>query len=297
MKKGAFFVIVSAVIFGSTPILARLAYDEGANAVTMVFLRAALALPFLFMVMKIRKIPFTTSLTEVRDLFLAGLGAAVTTILIYSSYNYIPVGKAMALQFIYPTLVSLGCVVFYREKLTKFVLAALVLSTVGVFLFSDNLSFESMNNGGSTGFLLAVSAGFSYAFYIVRVDKSSLRRIPAPKITFAVCLVAALCSGIYGGLGFGGGLALELSPRGWAYAWIVALSVSLVAVTFLQLGIKHTGATTAAILSTFEPITSVFFGAFFLGENLSFLKLIGCACIIVGVIIVTVGGSKNEAKD
>ena len=286
-KKGVFFVIVSGVIYGFTPILARVAYDEGANAVTMVFLRAALALPFLLMLMKIRRIPFATNLTEVRDLFLAGIAATLATIFLYISLTYISVGEAMTLQFTYPALVSLGCVLFYKEKLTKAILVALTLSVVGVSLFFENLSFGNIESGdAAVGFLLALAAGASFAFYIVRVDKSSLRWVPTPKITLAVCISTVLCSGIYGGSGFAGGLSFGLSPKGWICAWIVALSISLVAVAFLQLGIKYAGAPAAAILSTFEPITSVLCGVFFLGEQLLLPKVVGCACIIASVILV-----------
>jgi drug/metabolite transporter (DMT)-like permease len=166
-----------------------------------------------------------------------------------------------------------------------------------VSLFYENLSFDNIESGCATGFLLAIAGGFAYAFYIIRVDKSSLRQIPTPKITLAVCICAMLCSGIYGWSGFGGGLSFGLSAKGWVYAWIVALSVTLVAVVFLQLGIKYTGAPAASILSTFEPITSVLCGAFFLGEHLSFPKMIGCAFIITSVIIVATSGNANRVKN
>ncbi|MCL2103430.1 MAG: DMT family transporter [Syntrophorhabdaceae bacterium] len=290
VKKGIAFVIASAVIFGSTPVLARIAYDEGANAVTIAFLRAALALPFLFAILKTQKISLAVSPTEARDLLLTGIAAACTTIFLYSSYAYIPVGEATTLHFIYPALVSLGCVFFYREKLTAAILTALVLSFAGVFLFSEDLSFANTESGSLTGFLFAVASGSCFAFYVIRVDKSSLRGIHEFKITFFLCSVTVLCSGIYGGAGYAGGLSFGLSLKGWVYAWIIALSVSLGGIVLLQAGIKRTGATTAAILSTFEPITSVFCGALFLGESLSLPKMIGCACIISSVILVTVTG-------
>jgi len=298
VKMGVFFVIVSAVIFGSTPVLARFAYEEGANAATMVFLRAALALPFLVIIMKVRKIPFATSLTEARDLLLAGVAAASATILLYSSFTYISVGETMTLQFIYPALVSLGCVLFYKEKLTRPIIVALFLSIAGVSMFYENLSYGGdTERRGALGFTLAIVAGFTYAFYIIRVDKSSLKQIPTPKITLAVCICAMACSALVGLSGIaGGGLSFGLTAMGWLYAWIVALSVTLVAVVFFQLGIKRTGAPAAAILSTFEPITSVLCGALFLGEYLSFLKIIGSLCILVSVVIVARAGNEEKTN-
>ena len=48
--KGIIFTAASAVIFGFTPILARISYDGGANGITMTFLRCLLSLPILFLI-------------------------------------------------------------------------------------------------------------------------------------------------------------------------------------------------------------------------------------------------------
>ena len=55
--KGIIFTAVSAVIFGFTPVLARISYDGGANGITMTFLRCFLSLPVLFLILKIKGIP------------------------------------------------------------------------------------------------------------------------------------------------------------------------------------------------------------------------------------------------
>ena len=54
----------------------------------------------------------------------------------------------------------------------------------------------------------------------------------------------------------------------------------------LRLGIRYIGATSASILSTLEPITSVVLGILVLGESVSPLKLTGCALILVSVICI-----------
>jgi drug/metabolite transporter (DMT)-like permease len=295
VNKGVLFILVATGIFGFMPILTRLTFDEGTNGVTIIFLRAAMAAPLLFVYMNFRKIRFSVNREEMRDLLLSGFADSATTILLYISYVYIPVGEATTLHFIYPALVSLGCVLFYREKLTKNTLAALALSLAGVYMFSDNLSFENLD-GGLKGFLLAIASGFTFAIYVVCVDKTSLRGIPTAKLTFAVCVIAALCSGVYGGSGYSGGLEFGLSLKGWAYVGLLALSVSIVGIALFQLGIKYTDATTAAILSTFEPITSVVCGALFLGEKLSFYYLIGCGCIVTSVILVATAGKRKPAE-
>ena len=45
--KGYIFAVLSAVIYGFMPLMAKHIYADGVNAVTLVFLRNALALPSL----------------------------------------------------------------------------------------------------------------------------------------------------------------------------------------------------------------------------------------------------------
>ena len=45
--RGYIFVIASGLIFGFMPLMAKFIYAENVNSLTLVFLRSALALPFL----------------------------------------------------------------------------------------------------------------------------------------------------------------------------------------------------------------------------------------------------------
>ena len=46
--KGYFLTILSAVIFGFTPILAKITYSMGSNGITMAFFRHLFVIPILF---------------------------------------------------------------------------------------------------------------------------------------------------------------------------------------------------------------------------------------------------------
>ena len=283
VTKGILFTIISALIYGFTPILARIAYDGGSNGVTMTFLRAVLSLPVMVIIMRVMHIPFALDKKQIRDLVLAvGAGSTSTTILLYVSYSYIPVGMATTLHFIYPVLVSLGCVLFFRERLHVSTIAALISSTLGVFLTAGKLQ----PGASTTGIALSVLSGFTFAYYIICLDKSELKKMHYFKLSFYTCLVVGIVSGLYGTAT--GTLTFALSPKAWLYSGIVSLFVSVGAVTLLQLGIKYTGGATASILSTFEPITSVILGVLILGETLPLHKSLGILCIIASVLVITV---------
>lgn len=115
------------------------------------------------------------------------------------------------------------------------------------------------------------------------MDKSGLKNQPVFKITFYVALMSSIAMGIYGNVT--GNLALiSLTAKSWWISLAFSLLCTVVALSLLQIGIKHVGASTAAILTTFEPITSIVCGVLLLGEFVTFVKIMACALIMIGVV-------------
>ena len=288
--KGICCTLLSAVIFGFTPILVRIAYEGGANSITITFLRAWLALPLLYALMHRRHIPLRLEDSQVKHVLLLGIvGSCATTVCLYMSYNFISVGMATTLHFIYPILVSLGCVLFFRQRLQTFQLFSLILGCIGISTFMD-LSF----GGSFAGIALALISGFFYAFHISYISASGLQDMYFFKLSFYLCLITGTICGLIGALT--GTLSFHLTWTAWGFAVIVSFFVSVGAISLLQLGIRMTGPCTASILSTLEPITSVLLGVIILDEKLTFYKGIGCILILSSVIVITLGENRNHHR-
>ncbi|MGM9936676.1 MAG: EamA family transporter, partial [Candidatus Ornithomonoglobus sp.] len=82
-----------------------------------------------------------------------------------------------------------------------------------------------------------------------------------------------------------GALSFDISPLSWSVSAVISFLVTLGAMPLFQLGVRYEGASTAGILSTVEPITSVIMGAVFLGENVSASQMMGGAMILLGVLL------------
>ncbi|WP_415341443.1 EamA family transporter [Clostridium perfringens] len=92
-------------------------------------------------------------------------------------------------------------------------------------------------------------------------------------------------------------LALSsLTPKAWGLSAIFAFLCTVVALSLLQVGIKYIGASEAAVISTFEPITSVIFGAILLGEEITVMKIIACSLIFAGVLILSFAKEKTKSN-
>lgn len=61
-ERGYFLTILSAIIFGFTPILAKITYNMGSNGITLAFFRHLFVIPILFLIIKLLKINYKITL-------------------------------------------------------------------------------------------------------------------------------------------------------------------------------------------------------------------------------------------
>lgn len=187
--KGIILTMLSAIAFGFAFTLGPMTYgDGGSNPTTLTFLRNALSLPVLFLILRYQGIPLTVTRKELLSLtILGGIGNAFTTLLLFISFSLIDVGIATTIHFIYPVFVTIGCVLFFKEKLGFKKVVSLLVATCGIacFFFGVDTS-QGLRGGMILGLALAVISGVTYAFYIIYLDKSGLKNQPVFKITLAL---------------------------------------------------------------------------------------------------------------
>ena len=279
--KGILYTVLSAVLFGITPLITTAVYGYGANSMTVVFYRSLFVIPMLAVIMKARGISFTISVRDLRNTgIIAVFGSGLTTILLFSSYTYIDVGCATTLHFLYPVFVSLLCFAVYHERLGRRKLLALGMAIVGALCF-----FDLTNTGSITGLIMAASSALTYAFYMVQLEKTRLSHQNAYKISFYLAIFILLETLVY---------HLLFSPIQFVLPWnayllilLLSLVSSFLAVVLLQKGIQKLGSSTASLFCLFEPFTSVICGVLFLQEALTPAKAAGCLIILTALIIMS----------
>lgn len=104
--------------------------------------------------------------------------------------------------------------------------------------------------------------------------------------------MSSIAMGIFG-MGTGELTLTTLTPQAWFISTVFALLCTVVTLSLLQIGIKHVGASTAAILTTFEPITSIICGVLLLGETVTMIKIVACALIMTGVVTLSLTKQKS----
>lgn len=288
-KRGMVFSAASAVLFGVTPAVASRIYSMGGNAVTLTFYRNLMAVPVLLALLGLEGVSLRLTRREAGLLLLMGAGFRVTTtLMLYQSYLYIPTGMATTLHFLYPALTALLCRARFRERLGPWKLFALGLSGLGA------LCLLELSAGTDPRGVLLASSALTYACYLIGLDKTALRDMHPHK---AACYMGLLNAAAMLAVGLPTHqLRLALPPAALGLSFLLAVSTSFLAVSLLQRGIRLLGASSAALFSMLEPITSVAVGCLALAESVSRRSLLGCALILAGVALTALAGQRQAVE-
>lgn len=289
---GMLLVMGSAVIYGISPTLMKVTFAFGGNGLLSTFYTSLFSLPFLYLWARMTK----QSLRAERDTFIKmailSLGTWPTSLLLYSSYLFIPVGMATTLHFIFPVATAIYLTVFYHERFGMLNIAALVLAVGGIVCMSAN----ALSGGSFIGILLALASGLTWGFYIVYVEKSGLTRQHPSMLNFYMAAANALFAGI-ASLISEGKIALYTSLPIWMLVIFNAFIHRVAGNAMFQIGIRRTSAFSASIFSTFEPVVSIIVGVLFLRERFNAAQIAGLVLILSGIVCNVFAGKKNEVTE
>lgn len=273
MKKGYIYTALSAIIFGLMPLLTKIIIARGATSLTIAFFRVFYVTIVLFFVLKIKKIDLYL---EKRDLLSAILtsifGSGLTIIILNESYNYVDTGIATSLHFLYPLFVAVLCCFFYGEKIKKKQILSLSFALVGI------ICFMSKGDGSLFGYFLAITSGLTYAFYLVKMDKTGLVKMNALKLSFYLALFTTI--EIFTINLFMQDVVFKMDAIAYGLLLVLALSSSFLATVLLQKGVLLLGSTRASFICLLEPVTSIIVGILWLNEALTFNKGLGGLAIM-----------------
>lgn len=282
--------ILSAVIYGCMPLMAKYIYAEGVTPMTLVFLRNALALPSLALLALLQKKTLRKPLRQILPLGIPALfGCVLTPVLLFSSYVHIASGVATVFHFVYPCLVLLIGLVFLRKRFSPATVISVLLCLVGVLFFYDPA--QALSPAGAA---LALGSALTFALYVVLLPRFQSEQFSG----FAFCFYIALWSSVImlPLCLLSGQLSLPTTLAGWGLCLLFATSVTTGAVVLFQQGSLLIGGEKASVLSALEPITGVVIGILVMHESSKPTVLIGSCLVIASSILIALSDIKKKTK-
>ena len=281
--------IVTGVTYGLNPLFAKPLLSMGVSVDTMLACRYLIAVFILGVWLVFRKESLKVNKAQMWRLCILGFLFAMSSMLLFLSYNYIPAGLATTIVFLYPVIVAL-IMVLLKVYPTWQVWLSILMTFVGVVILSRPSGNMTLN---ITGLSLAAGSAIAYALYLIVVNRSRrLRTVTSLVLTFYALLIGSVVFLIHSAISGGEFMA---GLDGW-FCWmnLICLAVfpTLVSLLTLAMATRIIGPTKTSVLGVFEPVTAIAVGTIFFGESLTLNIIIGVLITLAAVTFMVMTGKK-----
>lgn len=289
--EGIIYALVSSSTFGLIPLFAVPILMMGTlSGPSILFYRFGFAAVIIGLVGLIQGKNFRIDFKQGTKLTVLGWFYAATAMWLLESYSMIPSGIATTIHFLYPVLVTLIMVTFFKEPKSVWIFGAAIVSIAGVALL--NWTGGEVNYEGIATVLITV---VTYAIYIVGVNKSGVDKMDPIPLTFYVLLSGALMFAAFAEMTTG------IEPiKDWNTGLnlaLLALVPTVVSDLTLVMAVKRVGSTVTSVLGSMEPLVAVLVGIIYFSEPFGFKSALGLVLIIGAVIVVILkSGNKKEER-
>ncbi|MEY4765276.1 MAG: hypothetical protein RI907_1949 [Pseudomonadota bacterium] len=297
--KGLMCAALGAVAFSGKAIVAKLMYKLGADPITTVGMRMALAFP-LFAWMAWRSGRQDDEGEPLPWWSLAGLGMCgyyLASTLDFMGLRYISASLERAILYLNPTLVLLLSAWRFGHRLKPAQMGALGVSYGGLCVVWGHDWFQAplvQSGAGDAqwalvlGSVLVFLSALSYAIYLMASGQLVQKLGSMRLVGWASCFACGMCLAQWWGVhawtaGAWGGVS-HLPWQAWALSAINATVCTVLPVWLVMKGVQWVGASTASQVGMIGPLSTLWMAAAWLGEPVTPQLLFGTALVLCGVV-------------
>ena len=281
--KGILNGIIASTSYGMNPLFGLPLYAIGIGVNSVLFYRYFLAVIIYFIWLKFfKKASLKISRQEIIPLFFLGIFFSLSSLTLFEAFHYIEAGIACTILFIYPVMVAIIMSIFFKEKVTKTVIFAILLTSIGIILLYKGKPDTALS---IKGILIVLTSALLYALYIVGVKNiKPVKAMNSARLSFYVMLFGLIVYIV--NLKFCTTLQMLPSLKAWLFAIGLALFPTIISLETITIAIQLIGSTNTAILGALEPLTAIFFGIVFFHEQLTLRISFGIILILFGVFLI-----------
>ncbi len=288
-RLGSALCIASAIAFGAMAIFGKLAYDAGVGVLTLLFVRFTIAAPVLWIAALRRREAFAGPRRPLlAALALGAVGYALQAGLYFAALARMDASLLSMLLYTFPAMVTAAAIALGRETASRRRTGALLVSSGGlalVLLGAGSGAFDWL------GAALALGAALTYTAYILVSDHVG-GGIDALPLSALITTGAAITFGLAGAAT--GSIDTGFAGEGWLWLASIAIVSTVTPITLFFAGLRRVGPSTAAILSTLEPPTTVALAFLVFGESLTLLQLAGAALVLGAAVSLNLRAARPE---
>lgn len=278
--------IISGAAYGLNPVFGKPLMEKGVSIPDMLLVRYTLAAVIIagiaFAHNPSKKNPLLIQWKQLPMLALLGILFTISSITLFAAYARIPSGVTATVLYLYPMLTAiilLFCGVIPKLKTVIAIIAA--CAGVAILCLPGSSGDIKM-----VGVLLAIASALAYALYLIFVGRSkAVSDLSVQTITIYALMIGAVFF-IVNCLVKGSTLSLCTTAYDWFNLIGLAIFPTAIAMVGLSVATRRIGATRAAVLGVFEPITSIIFGITLFHEPFTYLTALGILFCLTAVVFI-----------
>lgn len=287
---GFLISLVGAIFFSTKAIFVKLAFQSThVDAITLLSLRMLFSLPFyLFAAWLVSKKENKQPLSK-RDwwllLAMGILGYYLSSLFDFIGLQYVSAGLERLILFLYPTFAVLINTFYFKSRISKIQVIALVLTYLGIGIaYFGELKLDTSNPKFFFGSFMIFLCAITYSFYLVGTGRM-VNRVGVTRYTAYAMLAAT--AGIFINfllthkvqeIPFSNGLV--------GYGIALAIIATVLPSFMMSNAMKRIGSNNVSIITSVGPVSTIIQAHLFLGEHIIPAQIIGTALVIAGVLLI-----------
>lgn len=295
--------LISSATFGLIPLFSLPLLHAGVSVQTALVYRFGLAALTLWLILGLRRERFAVRGIDLCKLAALSAFYMLAVFLFFESFSHLPSGVAATIQFLYPLMVLLIMVLFFHERFSWRMGAAVTLAVAGVAMLGlcqpgaggdgAAVAAGAVPGVSALGVTLALLAGLANALYMVGIQVARIPNINGLVMTFYVMAFGTLIATVDGLCR--GTLQWLSTPPELASAILLALVTAVLSNLTLILAIQRIGSAITSVLGVMEPLTAVAVGVAVFGEPFTPALAAGVAFIAAAVLTIMLGPRRRRS--
>jgi len=276
-------LLAAVVIWGWTFVATKILLEE-LGPVEIFALRLAIGVPFLGLVLLVRRARWPFTRGDLRPLALAAAMLTLHFLIQAVGLTSTTATNTSWIISVSPLAVAVLSFLFLHERIGRRGVTGIAIATGGILLLVSRGRLDDLGWLRSTGDWLILASAFTWALYTVMTRDLARRRDPLA-VAFGILLIAGALTAVLFVASADMASVRALSIRGLTALLYLAVAGMALGQWFWQEGVARLGATRAGLFLYLEPLATVALAVPLLGESFGPVMALGGGLVLAGVYV------------
>jgi drug/metabolite transporter (DMT)-like permease len=196
-----------------------------------------------------------------------GFFSFLNTFTYFYAFKNSTIANAVLTHYTAPVIVAFLAPLFLKEVITRRIVIAIIIASIGLWIMLDGFSFKENQ---MAGIMAGLVSGLAYAIIIIFLRIQSQNFNPLVLAFFTNVSITMLLAPF----------VREIPLKAlWSYLFMGIVHSTIAPILYFK-GLQHVTANRAAVLGYIEPVGAIIIGIIFLSEHPPSISLVGGALII-----------------